>query len=124
MSRAPSEVEKLLKSGFIYAIPLTEWVSNIVPVTKKHGTIRICVDYRDLNHACPKDNYLTPFIDQIIDNCVGSVIFSFMDFFLGYNQIDSLPSDQHKNPSFAHGEPSHITSYPLALKMMEPLSRG
>jgi hypothetical protein len=37
-----------------------------------------------------------PFIDQIIDNCVGSVIFSFMDSFYGYNQIDILPIDQHK----------------------------
>jgi hypothetical protein len=91
-----AEVEKLLKSGFIYPVPLTEWVSNIVLVTKKQGTIRVCVDYRDLNKACPKDNYPTPFIDQIIDNCVGSVIFSFMDGFSGYNQIDILPADQHK----------------------------
>ena len=50
------EVEKLLKANFIYPVPLTEWVSNIVPVTKKQGTIRVCVDYWDLNKACPKDN--------------------------------------------------------------------
>jgi hypothetical protein len=91
-----AEVEKLLKSGFIYPVPLTEWVSNIVLVAKKQGTIRVCVDYRDLNKACPKDNYPTPFIDQIIDNCAGNVIFSFMDGFSGYNQIDILPADQHK----------------------------
>jgi hypothetical protein len=90
------EVEKLLKVGFIYPVPLTEWVSNIVLVTKKQGTIRVCVDYRDLNKACPKDNYPTPFIDQVIDNCAGSVIFSFMDGFSGYNQIEILPYDQHK----------------------------
>jgi hypothetical protein len=52
------EVEKLLKSGFIYPVPLTQWVSNLVPVAKKQGTIRVCVDYQDLNKACPKDNYL------------------------------------------------------------------
>jgi hypothetical protein len=91
-----AEVEKLLKFGFIYPIPLTEWVSNIVPVAKKQGTIRACVYYRDINKACPKDNYPTPFIDQIIDNCAGSVIFSFMDGFSGYNQIDIFPIDQHK----------------------------
>jgi hypothetical protein len=62
------EVEKLLKYGFIYHVPLTEWVSNIVLVPKKQGTIRVCIDYRDLNKACPKENYPTPFIDQIIDN--------------------------------------------------------
>jgi hypothetical protein len=91
-----AEVEKLLKYGFIYPVPLTEWVSNLVPVAKKQGTIRVYVDYRDLNKACPKDNYPTPFIDQIIDNCVGSVVFSFMDRFSGYNQIEILPADQHK----------------------------
>ena len=37
------EVEKLLRAGFIYPIPLTEWVSNIVPVTKKQGNLRVCV---------------------------------------------------------------------------------
>ena len=55
-----AEVEKLLRAGFIYPIPLTDWVSNIVLVTKKQGTIRVCVNYRDINKACPKDNYPTP----------------------------------------------------------------
>lgn len=86
------EVEKILKGSFIYPIPLTEWVSIIVPITRKQGTIRVCVDYRDLNKACPKDNYPTLFIDD----CVGCKVFSFMDGFFGYNQIDVLPHDQHK----------------------------
>eukprot|EP00253_Pinus_taeda_P019382 PITA_19382 len=58
-----AEVEKLLHAGFIYPVPLTDWVSNIVPVMKKKGRIRVCIDYRDVNQACPKDNYPTPFID-------------------------------------------------------------
>jgi len=91
-----AEVEKLLKAGFIYPIPLTDRVSNIVPVNKKQGTIRICIDYRDINRACPKDNYPTPYIDQIIDDCAGSELFSFMDSFSGYNQINILPADQPK----------------------------
>eukprot|EP00253_Pinus_taeda_P019999 PITA_19999 len=66
-----AEVEKLLHAGFIYPIPLTNWVLNIVPVMKKRGTIRVCFDYRDVNQACPKKNYPTPFIDQIIDECAG-----------------------------------------------------
>ena len=91
-----AEIEKFLKAGFIYHVPLTEWVSNIVPVNKKHGTIRVCINFRDLNKACPKDNFPTLHIDQIIDNCAGSVIFSFMDGFSSYNQIEILPFDQHK----------------------------
>eukprot|EP00253_Pinus_taeda_P005732 PITA_05732 len=91
-----AEVEKLLKAGFIYPVPLTDWVSNPVPVDKKQGTIRVCIDFRDLNKACPKDNYPMPFIDQIIDECAGNEIISFMDGFSGYNQISIRPKDQHK----------------------------
>jgi hypothetical protein len=90
------EVEKLLKAGFIYPVALTDWVSNLVPVNKKQGMIHVCVDYRDINKACPKDNFPTPFVDQIVDDCTGSEIFSLMDGFSGYNQINILPVDQHK----------------------------
>ena len=88
-----AEIEKLLKAGFIYLVPLTEWVSNVVPVNKKQGTIRVCINFQSLNKACPKDNFPTPHIDQIIDNCAGSVIFSFMDGFYGYNQVEIFPAD-------------------------------
>ena len=56
----------------------------------------MCVAYRDVNQACPKDNYPTPFIDQIIDECARCEIFSFMDGFSGYNQINIYPQDQSK----------------------------
>jgi hypothetical protein len=91
-----AEVEKLLNVGFIYPVPLTEWVSNPVPMNKKQGTIRVCMEFHDLNKACPKDNFPMPFIDQILDECAGSQIFSFMDGFSGYNQIQIKPEDQHK----------------------------
>ena len=74
-----AKVEKMLKDGFIYPIALMKWVSNPVPIDKKQGTIRVCTNFRDLNKSCPKDNYPMPFIDQIIDSCVGSEFFSFMD---------------------------------------------
>jgi len=91
-----SEVEKLLKDVFIYPFPLTNWVSNIVLVTKKQGTLRVCVDYRDLNRAYLKDNYATPFIGQIIDECAGSELFSFMDGFPSYNPINIALANQDK----------------------------
>ena len=70
-----AKIEKLLKSSFIYLIPLMEWVSNIILVDKKQGSIRICTNFCDLNHACPKDNFPTPFIDQILDECAGNEVF-------------------------------------------------
>jgi hypothetical protein len=77
-------------------VALTDWVSNLVLVNKKQGTIQICIDYRDINKSFPKENYPTPFVDQIVDDCVRSEIFSLMDGFFGYNQINILPADQHK----------------------------
>lgn len=82
--------------GFIYPVPLTEWFSNLSLVDKKQGTICVCIDFRDLNKPCPKDNFPTPFIDQIIDDCAGNEVFSFMDDFSRYNQITICPEDQHK----------------------------
>jgi hypothetical protein len=71
-------------------------VSNPVSVNKKQGTICVCTDFRDLNKAYPKDNFPTPFIHQIIDECASCEAFSFMDHFSGYNQIQIKPEDQHK----------------------------
>ena len=76
-----AEVEKLLNAGFIYLVPLTEWVSNPIPIDKKQGTIYVCMDSRDMNKYCPKDKFPTPCIDQIIDECAGSKVFYFMEEF-------------------------------------------
>jgi len=82
-----AEIDNICKDGFIYPITYTSWVSNPVPVNKKHGNIHVCTDYHDLNAACSKDNYPMPFIDQVINNCVGHEILSFMDGVLCYNHI-------------------------------------
>jgi hypothetical protein len=58
-----AEVEKLLNIGFIYPVPLIEWVSNLVHMNKNQGTIHVCMNVCDVNNACPKDNLPTPFID-------------------------------------------------------------
>ena len=91
-----AEIEKLRTAGFIYPIAYTTWVSNPVPINKKQGTLRVCTDFRDLNRACPKDNFPTPFIDQLIDACAGHEVLSFMDGFFGYNQIQIRKEDQYK----------------------------
>ena len=56
-SAIEDEIEKLLKFGFIYLVPLTERVSNSVHIYKKQGTIHVCTDFRELNRACLKDNF-------------------------------------------------------------------
>jgi hypothetical protein len=88
-------VEKFLNVGFIYPVPLTEWVSNPIPMNKKKGTICVCMVFQDLNKACPKDNFPTLFIYHILDEVCKKRGFCFMDRFLGYNQIHIKPEDQH-----------------------------
>jgi hypothetical protein len=90
------ELKKLLDVGFIQSIEYAEWISNIVPVSKLDGRIRICIDFRDLNKACPKDDFPLPNIDTIVDLTVGHAMYSLMDGFFGYNQIKIAPEDQDK----------------------------
>ena len=68
----------------------------MVPVPKKDRKVRICVDYRDLNKACLKNNFPLPHIDILIDNAVTCAMYSFMDGFLGYNQIPMAIIDKDK----------------------------
>ena len=79
------EVEKQLKAGFLTAIAYSDLVANIVPILKKDGKVRMCVDYRDLNWASPKENFPLPHIDTLIDNTTINMFFSFMDEFSSYN---------------------------------------
>nr|ABD63198.1 gag/pol polyprotein, related [Asparagus officinalis] len=91
MEAIESEVKKLIKSGFIREEQHPDWVANIVSVLKKNDKIRICIDFRDLNTACPKDEFPLPITDVIIDNTCEFERMSFMDGFLGYNQIKMYP---------------------------------
>jgi len=93
-----------------------DWVSNIVPINKKQGMIRICINYRDINRACRKDNYPTPYIDQIIDDCANSEMFSFMDGFFSYNQINILPIDQPKTTFISAWGTFSYCKLPFGLK--------
>ena len=67
-----------------------------MPILKKDGKVQMCVDYRDLNKASPKDNFPLPHIDTLVDNTAKHTLFSFMDWFLGYNQIKMAPEDMEK----------------------------
>ncbi|PKI67398.1 hypothetical protein CRG98_012207, partial [Punica granatum] len=62
--RIKEEVVKQINAGFLEVCNYSEWVANIVPVKKKDGRVRVCVDYRDLNKASPKDNFPLPHIDE------------------------------------------------------------
>jgi hypothetical protein len=90
------EVEKILEAGFIRPCRYAEWISSVVPVQKKDGRWRVCVDFRDLNRATPKDEYPMPVAETLINVAAGHKILSFMDGNAGYNQIFMAPEDIHK----------------------------
>jgi hypothetical protein len=94
MEAIESEVKKLIDSGFVREEQHPDWVANIVPVTKKNGKIRICIDFRDLNAACPKDEVPLPITDVMTVDTCGFERMSFMDGFSGYNQIKMYPEDE------------------------------
>ena len=67
-----------------------------MPVPNKDGKVCMCVNYRDLNKANPKDNFPLPHIDMLVDRTTKFKVFSFMDGFSGYNQIRMAPEDMEK----------------------------
>jgi len=56
----------------------------------------MCVDFTDHNRACPKDSYSLPQIDTLVDSTARHQLLSFMDAFLGYNQIKMEEANQEK----------------------------
>jgi hypothetical protein len=95
--KVKDEVEWLLKAGFIQPCGYAEWVSNIVPVEKKGiGKIRVCIDFRNLSRAMPKDEYPMPIAGILVNNASGHRMISFLDNNAGYNQVFMAKEDVHK----------------------------
>ena len=81
------EVQKLLEAGFIREVNYPNWLANVIIVKKANGKWRMCIDFTDLNKACPKDSYPLFRIDTLVDSTTKHQLLSFMDAFSGYNQI-------------------------------------
>ena len=90
------EVGKLLQAGAIREVEYPEWLANVVLVKKANGKWRLCIDFTDINKACPKDSFPLPRIDHIVNATAGHELLHFMDAFSGYNQISMDPDDQEK----------------------------
>ena len=86
----------LKQAGAIKEIFYFEWLANTVVVKRKSGKWRVCVDFMDLNKACPKDPFPMPKIDQLVDATIGHPRMNFLDAFQGYHQIPLALDDQEK----------------------------
>ncbi|KAK1575844.1 hypothetical protein Q3G72_008838 [Acer saccharum] len=90
------EIQKLFDIGSVREVKYPDWLANVVVVKKKNGKWRVCIDFTDLNKACPKDSFPLPHIDMLVDATAGHELLSFMDAYSGYNQILMHPDDQEK----------------------------
>nr|KYP61440.1 Transposon Ty3-I Gag-Pol polyprotein [Cajanus cajan] len=123
IKKIKEEIERLLKAKFIRTSRYADWVSNIVHVIKKNGKIRVCIDFRDLNAATPKDAYHMPIVETMIDSVTGNEILSLLDGYSRYNPIYIAKNDVLK---IAFRCPGGLGTYewvvmPFGLKNAETL---
>ena len=107
---------KLKQAGAIKEVFYPEWLTNTVVVKKKKGKWRVCVDFTDLNKACPKDPFPMPRIDQLVNATVGHHRMSFLNVFQGYHQIPLALGDQKKTAFVTPTGNYHYKVMPFSLK--------
>ena len=90
------EIKKLEAAGLVRGILHPTWLANPVVVHKENGKWRLCIDYTDINKACPKDPFPLPCIAQIVDSTTGCNLLSFLDAYSGYHQIFMTREDEEK----------------------------
>ncbi|KAL0420630.1 UNVERIFIED_CONTAM: Pro-Pol polyprotein [Sesamum latifolium] len=111
-----AEIDKLVAAGHVEEIQYPEWLSNVVLVPKPSGKWRMCIDYRDLNKACPKDFYPLLKIDQLVDSTSGCELLSMMDASQGYHQIMLAPENRKRVSFITSAGTFCYTTMPFGLK--------
>ena len=90
-----AQLEELLNKGFIR--PSTSpWGAPVLFVKKKYGSLRLCIDYRQLNRATIRNQYPLPRIDELFDQLQGSRVYSKIDLRSGYHQLKVRENDVSK----------------------------
>jgi len=105
-----------MKVGFVGEARYTTWLANVVLVKKQNNKWRMCVDYTDLNKACPKDAYPLPNIDRLVDGAAGSGTLSFLDTYSRYNQILMAEDDAIKTALITKEGSLYYKVMPFGLK--------
>ncbi|GKU87084.1 hypothetical protein SLEP1_g1535 [Rubroshorea leprosula] len=110
------EIQKLLQAGFIKRVEYSEWVSNPVLVKKPNGKWRMCIDFTNLNDACPKDPHPLPNVEKLVERAAGHERMSFLDASSGYHQVQLLLDDQEKTAFYAGDAIYCYVMMPFGLK--------
>ncbi|GKV39829.1 hypothetical protein SLEP1_g47544 [Rubroshorea leprosula] len=110
------EIQKLLQAGFIRRVEYSEWVSNPVLVKKPNGKWRMCIDFNNLNDACPKDHHPLPNVEKLVERATRHERMSFLDASSGYHQVQLLLDDQEKMAFYAGDTIYCYVMMPFGLK--------
>ena len=94
------KVQRLKEARVIREVFFLKWLANTVVVKKKNGKWKVCVDFMDLNRACPKDPFPMPKIDQLVDATYGHPRMSFLDAFQGITRLPWHPRTEKRQHSF------------------------
>ncbi|XP_022031141.1 uncharacterized protein LOC110932090 [Helianthus annuus] len=113
---ACEETRKLLRAGIVREVKYPSWVANPVMVQKKDGGWRMCIDFQDLNKACPKDCYPLPEIDTQVDSLSQYPLKCFLDAYKGYHQIQMSIEDEEKTAFIIDEGTFCYTKMPFGLK--------
>ncbi|GKB83076.1 reverse transcriptase domain-containing protein [Tanacetum coccineum] len=111
-----AEVQKLVEAGIMREVHYHDWLSNPVMVKKHDGSWRMCVDFTDLNKACPQDCYPLPEIDWKVESLCGYPFKCFLDAYKGYHQIQMAESDEEKTAFHTSQGVYCYTKMPFGLK--------
>ncbi|KAL0415265.1 UNVERIFIED_CONTAM: Retrovirus-related Pol polyprotein from transposon opus [Sesamum latifolium] len=105
-----------MEAGHIEEIRFPEWLSNVILVPKSGGKQIMCIDFRNLNKACPKDLYPLPRIDQLVDSTSGCKLLSMIDASQGYHQIMLAPKDRKRVSIITYAGTFCYVAIPFELK--------
>ncbi|GKV35867.1 hypothetical protein SLEP1_g44073 [Rubroshorea leprosula] len=110
------EIQKLLQAGFIRRVEYSKWVSNPVLVKKPNGKWRMCINFTNLNEACPKDLHPLPNVEKLVERAAGHERMSFLYASSGYHQVQLLLDDQEKTAFYASDAIYCYVMMPFGLK--------
>ncbi|GJR02629.1 reverse transcriptase domain-containing protein [Tanacetum coccineum] len=110
------EVSKLVTAGIMREVHYHDWLSNPVMVKKSDNSWRMCVDFKDLNKACPKDSYPLPEIDWKVESLCGFPFKCFLDTYKGYHQIQMVEEDEEKTAFITNQGIFCYTKMPFGLR--------
>ncbi|GJT82504.1 reverse transcriptase domain-containing protein [Tanacetum coccineum] len=111
-----SEKGELTKAGILQKVKHQTWIANTVMVNKSDEGWRMCVDFTDINKACPKDCYPLPKIDWKVESLSGFRLKCFLDAYKGYHQIQMTEEDEDKTAFFTGEEVFCYRKMPFGLK--------